>query len=121
MRNQSVRQEARRAATEARAVLRNERVARERRLANLAVDALSALGERDLAVAKGERRAGEAINEMTSEEGLTLREVIGWLGNDISQAEAGRLRRRVRSPQVAHPTPTSTDADRNGVSRSTSG
>ncbi len=50
MSQQSVRQAARRSALDAQAVLRKERADRERRLEGLAVDVLTALGERDGAV-----------------------------------------------------------------------
>jgi len=47
MRQQLVRQAARRSALDVQAVLRKERVDRERRLEDLAVNVLTALGERD--------------------------------------------------------------------------
>ena len=47
MTQQSVRQAARRSALDAQAVLRKERADRERRLERLAVEVLTALGERD--------------------------------------------------------------------------
>ena len=47
------------------AVLRKERANRERRLEGLAVEVLTALGERDGAVRDAERRAGEALPTMT--------------------------------------------------------
>jgi hypothetical protein len=58
MSQQSVRQAARRSALDAQAVLRKERADRERRLEGLAVEVLTALGERDGAVRDAERRAG---------------------------------------------------------------
>ena len=66
MSQQSVRQAARRSALDAQAVLRKERADRERRLEGLAVDVLTALGERDGAVRDAERRAGEALQTMTT-------------------------------------------------------
>ena len=59
MTQQSVRQAARRAALDAQAVLRKERADRERRLEVLAVEVLTAIGERDGAVRDAERRAAE--------------------------------------------------------------
>ena len=50
MSQQSVRQAARRSASDAQAVLRKERADRERRLEALAVAAVTALGERDALV-----------------------------------------------------------------------
>ena len=58
MTQQSVRQAARRAALDAQAVLRKERADRERRSV-LAVEVLTAIGERDGAVRDAERRAAE--------------------------------------------------------------
>ena len=74
MTQQSVRQAARRAALNAQAVLRKERADRQRRLEVLAVEVLTAAGERDGAVWDAERRAGEALRTMTDDEGLTTRE-----------------------------------------------
>jgi len=51
---------------------------RERRLEGLAVAVLTALGERDAAVRGADRRAGEALQTMTDDEGLSLREAIEW-------------------------------------------
>jgi hypothetical protein len=49
------------------------------------VAVLSALGERDAAVRDTERRAGEALQPMTIDEGLSLR--------DSTEAQSIRLRR----------------------------
>jgi hypothetical protein len=54
---------------------------RERRLEGLAVAVLTALGERDAAVRDAERRAGEALQTMTDDEGLSLREAVDWLSS----------------------------------------
>ena len=66
MSQQSVRQAARRSALDAQAVLLKERADRERRLEGLAVEVLAALGERDAAVRDTERRAGVALQTMTT-------------------------------------------------------
>ena len=55
---------------DAHAVLRRERADRERGLEALAVAVLTVLGERDGAVRGTERRAGDALQTMTAEEGL---------------------------------------------------
>jgi hypothetical protein len=101
MSQQSVRQAARRSALDARAVRRKERADRERRLEALAVAVLTALGERDALVRDAERRAAEALQTMTDDEGLSMREVAEWCGG-------GRLR-CARSPGYAnsHTTPPS--------------
>jgi hypothetical protein len=79
MSQQSVRQAARRSALDARAVLRKESADRERRLEALAVDVLTALGERDGAVRDAEQRAGCALLAMTVAEGLSAREAANSL------------------------------------------
>jgi hypothetical protein len=93
MGQQSIRQQARRAALDAQAKRRRERAEREKRLEGLAVRVLVAVGERDAAVADAERRAGEALREMTVDEGLSVREAAQWCGDEITTREATRLRR----------------------------
>jgi hypothetical protein len=94
MGQRSVRQAARKAALDVRAARRLVRDQRERRLDTLAVELHVALGERDAAVAAIERRAGQALQAMTSDEGLTLREAAGWCGAGLTLREASRLRRK---------------------------
>ena len=72
---------------------REARAQRERRLDKLTVELHVALGERDAAVAAIERRAGEALRAMTSDEGLTLREAVDWCGAGLTLREPSRLRR----------------------------
>ena len=93
MSQQSVRQAARRSALNAQAVLRKERADRERRLEGLAVEVLTALGERAGAVQDAERRAGGALLAMTDEEGLSVREAVEWCGSVVTLREVTRLRR----------------------------
>ena len=57
---QTVRQAARLAASQVHAKFRRERVERDRRLERLAVEVLTALGERDAMIAT-EQRAGAAL------------------------------------------------------------
>jgi hypothetical protein len=92
MTQQSVRQAARRSALDAQAVLRKERADRERRLEGLAVEVLTAIGERDGAIWDAERRAGEALRTMTDDEGLSVRAVVDWCGNAVTIREVTRLR-----------------------------
>ena len=102
MSQQSVRQAARRSALDAQAVLRKERADRERRLEGLAVNVLTALGERDGAVRDAERRAGEALQTMTIDEGLSLREAVAWCGSGaLTVREVTRLRQLAHDPQAA--------------------
>lgn len=72
---------------------RRERAEREKRLEALAVQVLTAVGERDAAVADAEARAGQALATMTETEGLSLREAVQWCGDEIGLSEAKRLRR----------------------------
>jgi hypothetical protein len=99
MSQQSVRQAARRSALDAQAARRKERVDRERRLEGLAVEVLTAIGERDGAVRDAERRAGEALRTMTDDEGLSLREAVHWCGSGLTVREVARLRRLAHDPQ----------------------
>jgi hypothetical protein len=93
MGQQSIRQEARRAALEAQSKRRRERAEREKRLEDQAVRVLVAVREREAAVADAERRAGKALREMTEDEGLSVREAVKWCGDEITTREATRLRR----------------------------
>src|SRR5665811_67721 len=95
MGQQSIRQEARRAALDAQSKRRRERAEREKRLEDLAVQVLVAMRERDAAVADADRRAGKALREMTEDEGLSVREAVEWCGDEITAREATRLRRLV--------------------------
>jgi hypothetical protein len=78
---------------DAQAVLRKQRADRERRLEGLAVEVLTALGERDRAVQASELRAGQVLRTMTDDEGLSVREAVHWCGNGLTVREITRLRR----------------------------
>jgi hypothetical protein len=88
MGQQSIRQQARRAALDAQSKRRRERAEREKRLEDLAVRVLVAMRQRDAAVADAERRAGQALREMTEDEGLSVR-----CGEEITTRAATRMRR----------------------------
>jgi len=53
------------------------------------VAVLTALGERDGAVRDTERRAGDALQTMTSEEGLSLRQAVEWWGSGALTGAGG--------------------------------
>ena len=53
-----------------------ERVERDRRLERLAVEVLTALGERDAMIAATEQRAAAALQAMINDEHLTVSETI---------------------------------------------
>jgi hypothetical protein len=93
MGHQSIRQEARRAALDGQSKRRRERADLEKRLEGLAVRVLVAIRERDAAMADADRRAGQALREMTEDEGLSVREAVEWCGGEITLREATRLRR----------------------------
>lgn len=93
MSQQTMRQIARR---DARSVTSKRRAAlleRAKRLEDLAVQVMTAIGERDAAVAATEQRAGEALRQMTTVEGVGLREAVEWCGDQISVRDATRLRK----------------------------
>ena len=72
---------------------RREREERVRRVIDLAERVMVAIGERDQAVMETEKRAGEALRELTEREGLSLSEAVEWCGETVSVREATRLRR----------------------------
>jgi len=110
MGQQSIRQEARRAALEAQSKRRRGRAEREKRLEDLAVRVLVAVRERDAAVADAECRAGQALREMTEDEGLSVREAVECCGDEITTREAIRLRRLVEADRASE-----SDGDKNGA------
>jgi len=105
MSQQSIRQEARRAALNVRSRRRRESAEREKRLEDLAVRVLVAVRERDAALVEAELRAGNALRQMTQDEGLSVREAVEWCGDEITTREATRLSRLVEreDDQVGEP------------------
>jgi hypothetical protein len=97
MSQQSVRQAARRSALDAQAARRKQRADRERRFERLAVEVLTALGERDQAIRDAEQRAGGALLAMTDNEALSVREALDWCGSRVTVREVTRLRRGYRT------------------------
>ena len=55
---------------------RRERAERDRRLEKLAVEVLTALGERDAMIAATEQRAAAALQAMINDEDLTVSETV---------------------------------------------
>lgn len=92
MSQQSRRQRARRAALSVTAKHRVRLLERAKGMEYLAVEVVTALGERDAALAETELRAGKALRAMTEGEGATLREAVAWCGDHVSMREATRLR-----------------------------
>lgn len=93
--NREVQAAARRRALDVRNEMRQARLERDRRLEDLATRAQVALLERRMLVGAAEQRAGEAIRTMTEDEGLALRDAVGWIGSDLTLGEARRLRQAV--------------------------
>lgn len=89
MNQQTVRQQARRDARQVTSAQTTALLGRAKRLEDLAVAVMTALGERDAA----EKRAGLALREMTKVEGVMLRDAVEWCGDRVSAREATRLRR----------------------------
>jgi hypothetical protein len=99
MSQQTIKQQARRTAREMAEKRRKEREERERRVIGLAERVMVAIGERDAAVAETEKRAGEALRELTEREGLSLGEAVEWCGETVTVREATRLRRLASESQ----------------------
>lgn len=89
---QTVRQGARRKVAEALAAKRAERAEREKLLSDAAVELLTALAERDEAVAEAERVAGAAVKRML-DQGLTMSEVAEYCGGELDAKDLTRLSR----------------------------
>ena len=100
MSQQTIKQRARRTAREMAEKRRKEREDRERRVIELAERVMIAIGERDAALAETERRAGEALRELTEHEGLSLGEAVEWCGETVTVREAMRLRRLAGEAQA---------------------
>ena len=98
MSRQTMRQVARRRVQEALAVKQKEREAQERRLQASAVAVLTALAERDAAIAMAEQTAATSIAAMAAE-GLSLAEIVDWCGG-LEVREVTRLS-RIESKGVA--------------------
>lgn len=57
---------------------RRERAQRDRRLEKLAIEVLTATGEREATIAATEQRAGAALQAMITDESLTVSEAVQW-------------------------------------------
>jgi hypothetical protein len=86
---------------------------RTARVIDLAERVMVAIGERDAAVAETEKRAGEALRELTEREGLSLGEAVEWCGETITVREATRLRRLASESQAGDD--GEQDSDRDGA------
>ncbi|MHB1010305.1 MAG: hypothetical protein ACYC1E_13930 [Propionibacteriaceae bacterium] len=85
--------EARRAIQERAIARRREREQQDERIGKLALDVSVALREGRRAVEAAERRAGRALTLMITLEGLSVTEVIDWVGDStLTAREIARLR-----------------------------
>ena len=58
---------------------RRERTQHDRRLEKLAIEVLTATGEREATIAATEQRAGAALQAMITDESLTVSEAVQWV------------------------------------------
>jgi hypothetical protein len=100
---ETLRQAARLAASQVQPRRRREGAERHRRVEEVAVKVLTALGERNGTIATAEQRAGVALEAMINDESLTLSEAVQWCAGAISHREAARLRHSPRRPTTASP------------------
>ena len=89
---QGFKQAARRRVNEALSAQRKERLEQERRLADLAVQILAAIAERDEAVQTAERQAADAVRALLAEH-LSIPEIADLCGGQIDIKELTRLSR----------------------------
>jgi hypothetical protein len=78
---------------------RRERAQHDRRLEKLAIEVLTATGERDATIAATKQGAGAALQAMITNESLTVSEAVQWCAEAISHREATQLRHLTASPQ----------------------
>lgn len=89
---QGYKQDARRRVTEALSAQRKERLEQERRLADLAVQILAAIAERDEAVQSAEQQAADAVRALLAEH-LSIAEIGDLCGGQVDIKELARLSR----------------------------
>jgi hypothetical protein len=77
---------------------RRERAQRDRRLEKLAIEVLTATGEREATIAATEQGAGAALQAMITDESLTVSEAVQWCAGAISHREATQLRHPTAGP-----------------------
>lgn len=97
---QGFKQDARRRVTEALSAQRKERLEQERRLADLVVEILAALAERDDAVQAAEQQAADAVRALLAGH-LSIPEIADLCGGQIDIKELTRLSRIPPVPAAA--------------------
>ena len=78
---------------------RHERAQHDRRLEKLAIEVLTATGEREATIAATEQRASAALQAMITDESLTVSEAVQWCAGAIGHREAARLRQLAAQAQ----------------------
>jgi hypothetical protein len=76
---------------------RRERAQHCRRLEKLAIEVLTATGEREATIAATEQRGGAALQAMITNESLTVSEAVQWCAGAITH-RATRLRHLTAGP-----------------------
>lgn len=97
---QGYKQDARRRVTEALSVQRKERLARDRRLAGLAVEVLAAIAKRDEAIVAREQQAADAVRALVAEH-LSISEIADLCGAQVDVKELTRLSKIPAVPAAA--------------------
>ena len=97
---QGFKQDARRRVTEALSAQRRERLEQERRFADLAVEILAAIAERDEAVQSAEQQAADAVRALLAEH-LSIAEIADLCGGQFDAKELTRLSRIPPVPAAA--------------------
>lgn len=97
---QGFKQDARRRVTEALSAQRKERLEQERRLADLAVQILAAIAERDQAVQTADQQAADAVRALLAQH-LNITEIADLCGGQIDTKELTRLSRIPPAPATA--------------------
>jgi hypothetical protein len=91
--------EARRAIQQRAIARRREREQRDERIAKLALDVNVSLRDGRRALQAAELSAGRALTHMIKTEGLSVTEVIDWVGDSkLTAREVARLRGLAREP-----------------------
>jgi len=97
---QGFKQDARRRVAEALSAQRKERLEQERRLADLAVQILAAIAERDEAVQVAEQQAADAVRALLAEH-VSIAEIADLCGGQVNVKELTRLSRIPPAPAAA--------------------
>lgn len=72
---------------------RAQRKEKDDRCSRLGIAVVLALQERDARVEECERRAGHALAALVEQEGLSVRDAVGWCAGAVTAADVARLRR----------------------------